>query len=200
MTGDGKLVIDQTLHQVIDFFLLGGLPGDRAMHVVQLRVYLARTLPQAACREALQIAERYLLYMNLHDDLLTRQALPQWVDLPSADEAERITSWVVQRTRLRQTILGPQVTHAWFADEEAAIQAGLAEFDMHKSTSIVARDDAAQAQDEANANRAARMHEVAREARREQFLRNLTEQASKSYVILERERQANTARGANPAS
>jgi hypothetical protein len=185
----GRLVVDGALRQVCDFFLLGGLPGDRASHVALLRKYLHRTLPPAAGTEAEQIVDRYVLYMNLHDDLLARQALPQWTDLPTPAEAERIINWVVQRTRLRQTILGPDVAKAWFADEEAAIQAGIAEFDS-RGTVAPAQADAASAQaGEAPNGRAARMQEAGREARRERFLRALAEQASRSYIAVERERQ-----------
>jgi hypothetical protein len=199
-TADGKLIVDQTLHQAIDFYLLGGLPGDRAMHAKQLRAYLNRTLPAAASREASQVVDRYLLYMNLHDDLLTRQALPQWVDLPTPAEAERISNWVGQRTRLRQTILGQEVVQAWYAEEEAAIQAGLAEFDTRGSLAVMVPSDGRPVENEANMNRAARMLEAGREARREQFLRQLTEEASKSYVVVEHERQLSAARAATPAS
>jgi hypothetical protein len=199
-TADGKLIIDQTLHQVIDFYLLGGLPGDRTMHAMQLRAYLNRTLPAAASREASQVVDRYLLYMNLHDDLLTRQALPQWVDLPTPAEAERISNWVGQRTRLRQTILGQEVVQAWYAEEEAAIQAGLAEFDTRGSLAVMVPSDGRPVENEANMSRAARMLDAGREARREQFLRQLTEEASKSYVVVEHERQLSAARAATPAS
>jgi hypothetical protein len=198
-TADGKLIIDTTLHQVIDFYLLGGLAGDRTMHATQLRAYLNRTLPAAASKEASQVVDRYLLYMNLHDDLLTRQALPQWVDLPTPAEAERISNWVAQRTRLRQTILGQEIVQAWYAEEEAAIQAGLAEFDTRGSLAVMVPSDGHPTENEAN-SRAARMQEAGREARREQFLRQLTEEASKSYAVVEHERQLSAARAANPAS
>jgi hypothetical protein len=191
---DGRLAVDDTLHQVYDFFILGGLPGDRASHVALLRRYLHRTLPRAAGIEAEQIVDRYVLYMNLHDDLLARQALPQWIDLPTPAEAERIINWVVQRTRLRQTILGADVAKAWFADEEAAIQAGIAEFDS-RGTVAPAQADAASAQaGEAPNGRVARMQEAGREARREQFLRALAEQASRTYIAVERERQLDAER------
>jgi len=199
-TPDGKLVIDETLHQDFDFFLLGGLPGDRKTHTAQLRAYLNNALPVTASKEASQIVDRYLLYMNLHDDLLARQALPQWVDLPSPAEAERVTDWVVQRTRLRQTVLGNDVVQAWYAEEESAIQAGLAEFDGHGSLAAMAQGDPSQAENEAPAGRAARMQDAGREARREQFLRHLTEEASRSYAVVEHERQLNAARAANPSS
>jgi hypothetical protein len=196
----GRLIVDGTLHQVYDFFILGGLPGDRASHVALLRKYLRRTLPQSASVEAEQIVDRYVLYMNLHDDLLARQSLPQWIDLPTPAEAERIINWVVQRTRLRETILGADVAKAWFAEEEAVIQAGIAEFDPRGAMTPAQADAAPEQAVQAPTGRAARMQEAGREARREQFLRAMAEQASSTYVALERERQLEAERNRRTGS
>ncbi|HYD80650.1 MAG TPA: hypothetical protein VEC06_12645 [Paucimonas sp.] len=195
-TADGRLVIDQTLHQVIDYFLLSGQPGDRTLHAAQLRAYLRNALPPVAAQEALQIVDRYLLYMNLHDDLLARQALPQWVDLPSAAEADRIANWVIQRTRLRQTVLGREIMQAWYAEEEETIRAGLAEFEA-QNDAVIASHGGKQA-DESEV-RASRKQDADHEIRREQFFRRLADQSSRSYAALEHRLQVEASRRRNPA-
>jgi len=189
---DGRLAIDKALLQAFDFFLLGGLDGDRAQHAGMLRAYLKERLPVGAANEAIQLADRYLLYMNLHDDLLTRQSFPQWVDQPTAADAERIMTWITQRTRLRETVLGSELAQAWFGDEEAAIREGILEFELHSgiATQLASGEDGAQGAP-ADAQR-----DAAREVRREQFLRELAERSSRSYAAIEHERRRQAMRTA----
>jgi lipase chaperone LimK len=128
VTPDQKLVINRALRDVIDYFLFGGHPGERAAHVARLDAHLKTALPPPAYGEAMTIVRNYLAYIEAHDQLLARESRPA----ASADGAlapldmDRIAAWVAQRTRLRQNFLGMKVTEVWFGAEQAETETDIA--------------------------------------------------------------------------
>jgi lipase chaperone LimK len=128
VTPDQKLVINRALRDVIDYFLFGGHPGQRAAHVARLDAHLKAALPPPAYGEAMAIVRNYLSYIEAHDQLLARESQPA----ASADSAlapmdlDRIAAWVAQRTRLRQNFLGLKVTEIWFGAEQSETETDLA--------------------------------------------------------------------------
>jgi lipase chaperone LimK len=128
VTSDQKLVINRALRDVIDYFLFGGHPGERAAHVASLDAHLKAALPPPAYGEAMTIVKNYLSYIEAHDQLLAREsrsATPADSALAPMD-LDRIAAWVAQRTRLRQNFLGLKVTEIWFGAEQAETETDLA--------------------------------------------------------------------------
>lgn len=124
VTADNYLVINKALRDVADYFLLGGHPGTRSMHADKLFAHLKASLPSPAFEEAEQIMRTYITYLDSHDQLLARESMPAATpdSMHISANIERIATWIAQRSRLRQNLLGLQVTKVWFEDEEAQDQ------------------------------------------------------------------------------
>jgi lipase chaperone LimK len=124
---DGRLVINQALHDVFDYFLLGGHPGPRADHVAWLLSHLKASLPPPAAEEAARMAGRYLAYIDEHDRMLPRVAMPaaRADSILAPADVDPIAAWIVQRTRLRQSLLGMEAARTWFEKEDAQLLAQL---------------------------------------------------------------------------
>lgn len=187
VTANQQLLVNPALHDIIDSFLLGGHPGDRATHASALRAHLKSKLPAAAYDDAALIVQHYLAYMDAHDELLARQVSikPQTGD--AAQDMERISGWLAQRERLRQTLLGINLTKAWYGDEDAQLRHILAETGQR---SVNATSDAEPAEQDSNTLRARRLQSGAQEAQRERTLQEFTQRAVKSFAMLEREAQS----------
>ncbi len=126
ITPDQQLLIDQTLHEVMDLFLLSEKEdnrGDRReVNTRALRQYLQGKLPPTAYQQALQILEHYLSYMDAHDQMLTVQTLPTPGSVLGERDVQRVLTWLEQRARLRQSLLGAHATLAWYEDEDEQLK------------------------------------------------------------------------------
>ncbi|MES2073153.1 MAG: hypothetical protein V4488_22560 [Pseudomonadota bacterium] len=180
VTEDQHLLINQALHDVIDFFLLSGQPGGRSAQKNALFSYLNGKLPPVAGEEAAQIVLQYLAYMDQHDSLLARQALPA----SSPDGAiasqylERIAIWQEQRSWLRQSVLGLQVAQSWYGDEDAQLRQAMAVL-----------SNAAAPGSDAGASRPTRMRGAMRDALSERDARTVLATSTKSFTALASEVQ-----------
>lgn len=176
-TADQRLQVNRALHDVIDFFLLGGRSGDRAAHTAVLREYLRSSLPAPAYDDALQVVQHYLAYMDAHDELLARLSIPTPAPgtIFSASDLERVADWLMRRSRLRQTMLGAEAAQAWYEDEETFLLSHLAE--MRESGNAAVDADSNQSSQDAHAVR-------------ERFTQELGERAVKRFDTQEREAQA----------
>lgn len=105
---DGQLIVNAGLHEVFDYFLLQQAGNNQA---AALQSYLKSKLPAQAYAQAQEIADHYQSYMQAHDALLASQNL-------GTGDAERIANWREQRDRLRQGMLGDNVVHVWYQDED----------------------------------------------------------------------------------
>ncbi len=121
-TPDQRLVINQALHEIIDYFLLNGEDDDRDTHAKALLQYFQGKLPPPAYQDALQILQHYLSYMDAHDQLLTGQTFSARDSELSERDVQRLLTWLEQRGRLRESLLGTQVAQAWYEDEDAQIK------------------------------------------------------------------------------
>ncbi|HJV82295.1 hypothetical protein [Noviherbaspirillum sp.] len=103
VTGDRHLVINKALRDIADYFLLGGHPGERDLHVAKLLAHLKFRLPSPAFEEAARIARNYVIYLDAHDMLLAHDPVsrlsPDSPALPP--DVDRINSWLAQRARWR---------------------------------------------------------------------------------------------------
>jgi hypothetical protein len=121
-TPDQRLLVNQALHEVMDFFLLSGKYGGRDVSAKALLQYFQEKLPALAYQDASQILQQYLSYMDAHDQMLAGQAFPARGSALTERDVQRMLSWLEQRTRLRQSILGMQVTQTWYDDEDAQLK------------------------------------------------------------------------------
>lgn len=118
LTDNQELIADSALRKVMDAYLLGrgsdsGLPA--------LITYLNRRLPANAAREAGRLATSYNAYLSAHDQLLAVQ------NLGSPPDLNRLIGWQRQRQQLRERMLGAQVPHEWFGNEDAYFTQALEE-------------------------------------------------------------------------
>jgi hypothetical protein len=118
LTDTQQLIADSALRAIMDSFLLARNDDGRLQ---ALRDYLVRRLPPSAAQDALQLAERYSVYLAEHDALLAAQNFPETPD------PVRLASWQQQRRQLRVRLLGERVTEEWFGTEDTYLQQALAE-------------------------------------------------------------------------
>ncbi|WP_136419928.1 lipase secretion chaperone [Herbaspirillum sp. ST 5-3] len=128
ITGDQHLVINKALRDIADYFLLGGHLGERDLHIAKLLAHLKSRLPSPAFEEAERIVRNYVTYLEAHDKLLAHDPVPRLSpDSPAlSPDVDRINSWLAQRARLRQELLGIEIAAVWFGDEDANDRQALA--------------------------------------------------------------------------
>lgn len=199
-TAEQHLTVNKALHDVIDYFLLGGHPGERAEHVASLLAHLKKNLPGAAYAESVHIVQNYLAYLDAHDRLLERESAPAITadSKVSPPDVDRIASWVARRARLRQDLLGIKVAQIWFGEDETGTQQDLANMRQRgerRSPTITAESNVLQkAGDTLLMMRA---QGVSQEAQREHIASQFGPQAAERFDAMEREEQAWQARYAN---
>lgn len=192
ITPDNHLVINRALRDVIDYFLLGGLPGERPTHIANLLVHLKKTLPSPASDDATKIARNYVAYLDEHDKLLARESLPAspQANVALALDVDRLSAWTAQRARLRQSMLGLDVAKVWFGDEEAQTQQQLADMRAPgNATTPAARVETDPLQRAANTMRTMRTSGASHDAQREQIAAQFGAEAAQRFDAFEREDQ-----------
>jgi lipase chaperone LimK len=141
----GHLVVDLELRRLFDHFLAA--TGEESPATIRARIVAAlrARLPAAAAAEGVAILDRYLAYRDAARLLAPSQDLAATLD---------------EVHDLRRRMFSPEVARAFFADEEAAIYAALAQ-------RAVALDPAlsAEERDRRLAEIEARIPAAAREAR-----------------------------------
>jgi lipase chaperone LimK len=118
----GHLVKSLELRRLFDHFLAAS--GEEWVATMRARIIavLRARLPAVAAAEAIEILDRYLAYRDA-----ARLLVP-----PSSD----LVAGLGQVHDLRGKMFSPAVAKAFFADEEAAISAGLARRDALADTSL----------------------------------------------------------------
>jgi hypothetical protein len=115
----GHLVPDRALRSLMDEFLVKVKPSERQAMEVQLRVFLRGRLRQPAAGEADRLVTDYLAYMNVEQQMLSRERFTQ--PDPSGltdDQIKHLLAWQKQRAELRQRMLGTVAARAWFDAED----------------------------------------------------------------------------------
>jgi lipase chaperone LimK len=115
----GHLVPDRALRNLMDGFLVKGKPSERQAMEAQLRVFLRDRLKQPAAGEADRLVTDYLAYLNLEQQMLSRERLTQ--PDPSGlseEQVQHLLAWQKQRAGLRQRMLGTAAASAWFDEED----------------------------------------------------------------------------------
>jgi lipase chaperone LimK len=120
-TSDKRLVLNRALRDVFDYHLTSGHPGSRPEHRDQLLKHLESTLPARAFGEAAKIVDKYIAYLDAFSQMFQQNAVPAAGEGSNASplDPERLSEYYAQRTRLRQTMLGIELTEIWFGEEEA---------------------------------------------------------------------------------
>jgi lipase chaperone LimK len=190
-----RLVINRALRDVFDYFLLGGHPGPRSLHVQQLLAHLSSVLPPAAFNEAQRLVRNYLVYLDEHDQLLARYgAAPVYAEerLAAAD-FDRIDAWIAARARLRTSLLGRDAAEQWFAEEEKRERGKLAALRNHGSDSSLTENRNAGAdpvRQPSSDMRNAQPHDTPLNVRREHIVSQFGEAAGLRFDTLERAESA----------
>ena len=127
--------------------------------------------------------------MTAHDSLLARQQLAGSVsvDAMSIQDVERLNVWVEQRTRLRQSMLGPDVARAWYQDEELQLQQILSELRRRNDGAAPAPDHAGAQQRDGNPTHDTHIYGTHQAARLEHLRQQAIEQASQSFAARARD-------------
>lgn len=124
ISSDQRLILNRALRDVYEYFLVGGHPGTMPDHREKLVAHLKNILPPAALKEAAQIVDKYIAYLEALPSIFQENA-PQnsgQEAMPSALDPDRLAELYAQRSRLRQTILGIELAKIWFGEEEAEEQ------------------------------------------------------------------------------
>jgi hypothetical protein len=115
----GHLVPDRALRSLMDEFLVKGKQSERQAMEAQLRVFLRGRLSQPAAGEADRLVTDYLAYMNMEQQMLSRERFTQ--PDPSGlseEQIKHLLAWQKQRAELRQRMLGTAAASAWFDAED----------------------------------------------------------------------------------
>jgi hypothetical protein len=124
---DGELIVDKSLLELMNVYLV---EQARQHGADRLQQELRRRFAGQALARAIQISQSYQRYIKEHDILLASQHLDESAAAP---DIPRIRVWLEQRARLRQGILGPEVTQAWYGDDEVRESQVLAELEQRAS-------------------------------------------------------------------
>jgi hypothetical protein len=115
----GHLVPDRALRSLMDGFLVNGKQSERQAMEAQLRAFLRDRLSQPAAGEADRLVTDYLAYMNVEQQVLSRERFTQ--PDPSGltdDQIQHLLAWQKRRAELRQRMLGTAAASAWFDAED----------------------------------------------------------------------------------
>ena len=128
VSSDQRLVVNKGLRLVFDYFLQPTVPGDRAERLEKLQAYLKAKLPASAYAEATPIASNYAKYLTAADALNAgdRDSAQNGAIPTSYAGIEQMKARIGELSRLRQSMLGIDVAHAWFAADETGLQQMLA--------------------------------------------------------------------------
>jgi hypothetical protein len=115
----GHLVPDRALRSLMDGFLVKVKPSERQAMEAQLRVFLRGRLSQPAAGEADRLVTDYLAYMNMEQQMLSRERFtPPDPSGLTDDQIKHLLAWQKQRAELRQRMLGTAAASAWFDAED----------------------------------------------------------------------------------
>lgn len=112
---NGQLIVNENLKRVFEFFLMAVTEEGYEQATERLYEYLVLTLPDSASEQAAQIATRYLEYKNNLQD--HRFSLAS--DLGDPKVLNDIEQAMNEKRALRREHLGPEISDALFAHEEA---------------------------------------------------------------------------------
>ena len=121
-TEQQDLIVNPGFLYLLNSYLL---PSPGAAQVDALNAHLKTSLPPKAFAQAAEIVQHYRHYIIEHDQLLDAQGLQlqsnerEGVASLNSLDVNRIVSWQQQRLRLRERLLGEDVTIAWFQNDDA---------------------------------------------------------------------------------
>jgi hypothetical protein len=124
VTPDQHLILNKDMRAVFDYFLQPADRGNRAERLEKLRTYLKAKLPPAAYDEASAIVARYTHYLEALDARNATQNDPmESGSVPTSYAGiEQLKANIAAQTRLRETVLGVNISQLWFAEEDADVQ------------------------------------------------------------------------------
>jgi hypothetical protein len=115
----GHLVPDRALRSLMDGFLVNGKQSERQAMEAQLRVFLRGRLSQPAAGEADRLVTDYLAYIDVEQQMLSRERFTQPDPSGLSDEQiKHLLAWQKQRAEVRQRMLGTAAASAWFDAED----------------------------------------------------------------------------------
>jgi len=185
-TEDGKLIINASLLETIDYFLLEQPDADRAN---ALTSHLQSKLPAPAFQEAVKLVGQYQAYMVAHDNLLATQSLGVSAGSTQSPDLNRIANWCEQRDRLRRRMLGDQVTEAWYQNEDAQLKQVLDELQQARAGTGEANDQAAPPDAGPRPPIAAHWSSVADEVQHNPYMQDVLARATASFGTLGTQRR-----------
>ncbi|HEY8025967.1 MAG TPA: hypothetical protein VIF60_15480 [Burkholderiaceae bacterium] len=116
-----ELVVNIDLLKVLEFYLLGEQDRNRASDLGSLRIFLTDRLTAASVEKALRIATDYRSYVTQYNALLAAQNFDRRSHAMATPDVARIKAWMQLRKRLRQNMLGDEVTNAWYENGDAQL-------------------------------------------------------------------------------
>jgi lipase chaperone LimK len=185
-TEDGKLIVNSSLLEVIDYFLLEQPDANRAS---ALTSHLQNKLPASAFQEAVKLVGQYQAYMAAHDNILATQNFGVPGGPIQSPDLNRIANWCEQRDRLRRRMLGDQVTEGWYQNEDAQLKQVLDELQQARAGTSDAQDQAAPPETGPRPPIAARWTSVADEVQHNPYMQDVLARATASFSTLANQRR-----------
>lgn len=114
LDGAGNLVVDESVRDVIEYFLIAARHEGNEQVLARLQEYLSMALEGPAQMQALTVLEQYLRYRDQLDAVVDRDQIV-------GDQTAQMTALketLERRKTLRRDVLGEQVAQAMFGNSE----------------------------------------------------------------------------------
>ena len=126
----GRLHVTRQTRNLFEYFLASLPKADRERQIARLDDHIRKTLAQSAPLardEALDLAKRFVSYMDAHDALLKSYGFARHPNMAKTADLPRIAEFVRKRSDMRREYLGYEVARVWYGDEEDREQRMLAD-------------------------------------------------------------------------
>lgn len=117
----GRLRVTRQTRDLFEYFLASAPRANRERQIALLTAHINKTLGAAAPvarNEALDLARRFVSYMDAHDAMLRTYGFARNANLADTAELPRIAEFLRKRSDLRRQHLGANVARLWYGDEE----------------------------------------------------------------------------------
>ncbi|QWE95197.1 lipase secretion chaperone [Cupriavidus sp. EM10] len=125
----GRLIVTRQTRNLFEYFLASLPKADRQRQIARLNDHIIRTLTPAAPLardEALDLARRFVSYMDAHDAMLKSYGFTSHPAMVTTADLPRIAGFLRKRSDMRREYLRYEVARIWYGDEEDREQRTLA--------------------------------------------------------------------------
>ncbi|RZT42669.1 lipase secretion chaperone [Cupriavidus agavae] len=126
---NGRLRITLQTRHLFEYFLASAPKANRQHQIARLEGHIRNVLAKPAplaFAQAMDLAQRFIAYMDAHDALLPTYGFARQAGAVSTADLPRIAEFLRARSDMRRQYLGPEVARDWYGAEEDREQRVLA--------------------------------------------------------------------------